>query len=296
MQPTSLRHQRRHPHHREIAVQPYSPADTALAERARRPARRAVLLELRVSRPLHALGHGVCRSAAGVDRARPRLHGRGAERARPHCCCRPIAEASGGARRRASSGIAAPTGSTGEIGESDDALSRRRSAAGSPRLLGAARARTICSPAARTSISASTARSATIWSSSSSRCSSSCRAPTTSATSCSTCRTRSWSSITCGSKRRSTATNSRSAAVRPPACRARPRRRPTRRRRPCRCRPKRSRARRIRRRWSAGQGSLRARRPVRGRARPAVLEPLRRPAEPSSSSGCARPTRRPTAR
>ena len=117
--------------HREIAVQPYSPADTRAGRAARRPARRAVLVELRVSRPLHALGHGVCRSAAGADRARARLHDRGAERARPVLLAADR-RASGRPRRRCGSSTAAPTGSRARSARATSAFPRS-SAAGSRR-------------------------------------------------------------------------------------------------------------------------------------------------------------------
>ena len=56
--------------------------DRGLYRRAERAARRGVLVELRVSRPLHALGYGNHRSADRDFGARPRHAHRGAERAR----------------------------------------------------------------------------------------------------------------------------------------------------------------------------------------------------------------------
>ena len=162
--------------HREIAVQPYSPADTRAGRAARRPARRAVLVELRVSRPLHALGHGLRRSAAGAHRARPRLpiealneRGRGA---------------AAGDRRgisRASTRCEHPT----QRRRPDRRATSARAASASPRRSAAASRRSSrccarsssCSPARRTSTSGSTARSATTSPSSSSRCSCGCARP-----------------------------------------------------------------------------------------------------------------------
>ena len=62
--------------------------DRGLCRRAEQPARRGVFLELRISRPLYALGHRHHRSAAGDLGARPRDADRGAERAAARCCCR----------------------------------------------------------------------------------------------------------------------------------------------------------------------------------------------------------------
>ena len=189
----------------------------------RPPARRAVLLELRVSRPLYAVGHGVCRSAAGVHRSGTPVRDRRAQRARPRF--NPAGRWTAFGRLpavRVEPGVA--TGSSARSTKPESA-SPKRAAAGSRRCSRCCADWSICSPAARISISGSTARSDTIWSSSSSRCRCGWRAPTTSAISSSICRTRSSSSITCGRSRRCTATNSRPAACPPRVCRARPRRR-----------------------------------------------------------------------
>ena len=93
---------------REVREEAYQPADNALARGARRSARRAVFVELRVSRPLHALGHGVCRSAAGLHRARSTVLDRGAEPARPGSAAADRRALCRGCRRSARAGRRRP--------------------------------------------------------------------------------------------------------------------------------------------------------------------------------------------
>ena len=78
--------------HRTVERHPRRERDRARHRRARHASRRAARVELRVSRALHALGHGVRRSAAGARGARPRLPRRGAERARRGAAAAPIAQ------------------------------------------------------------------------------------------------------------------------------------------------------------------------------------------------------------
>ena len=210
---------------REIRDEALSAGRQRAGRGARPSPRRAVFVELRVSRPLYALGHGVCRSAAGLYRARPRLFDRGAEPARPGTAAGDRRRRSRACRRSRRAQIGDDR-LDGEIAETAERVSRRSSAAASPRCFRCCARWSTCSAAPRTSISASTAPSATIWCFSSSRCGCTCRAPTTSATWCSICPTRSWSSTTCARIAATHRYEFESAASRPRGCRARPRRRP----------------------------------------------------------------------
>ena len=105
------------------------PGRHALAERLDAGAARCSL-RARVSWSLYALGHGLCRPAAGVDRARARVHVE-ALNERGAVCCRP-----------SGADLAASTRSDpawrrrahrGRIADSERALSRRNSAAASRR-------------------------------------------------------------------------------------------------------------------------------------------------------------------
>ena len=185
---------------------------------ARYATRRGVLLELRISRPLHALGRRLHRPALEPHGARPRGRDRGPQRAR----CRPVAgHRRGDGRRRIGSRV------------SREATERSRSPCASPRRASPRRSASVsrppfrrCGPSSRCSAMAnarilgSTAPSAMISPSNSTRSASASRAPTGSATSCSICPTRSSSSTITPPRRRAFLTNSRSRAARPSGLRA----------------------------------------------------------------------------
>ncbi len=153
---------------REIREENYQPADNALARALDERRGVLVFVELRISRPLHALGYGVCRSAAGFDGARPAFCDRGAKPARPGLAA--------GGRRRACriAGNAARSSrrATGSTARSLKATTRfsEEQRSRQPGVFGVARAGRAVRAARRTSISGSTAPSATTSSSSSSRC------------------------------------------------------------------------------------------------------------------------------
>ena len=187
-----LSHQGRHPHPaRDPRAQPISPADTALADALDN--RRGVLFSSSFEFP----GRYTRWDMGFVDpplvlTARGRTFcDRGAERARPHSArtrsreaiCRPL-----GGRHPSN---LATTASRARSAKARRAFPKS-SAAGSPAIFSVLRALDRSVRAApRTSISGFTAPSATIWCSSSSRCSCACRVPATSAISSSICRTRS---------------------------------------------------------------------------------------------------------
>ena len=176
--------------------------------------------------------------------------------------------------------------------------SRKSSAAGSLRCSRCCGRWSICSAAPRTSISGSTAPSATIWCFSSSRCGCGCRAPTISATSCSICRTRSWSSTTCAQVCGDPPLRVRGRRpVDRAVCRARPRRLPIVSTAPLRRgRGERPRPGRICRAGRAGAGRP-SRAAICSRSWSASSSPMPAPTRRAwSFSGCGRPTRRPTAR
>src|SRR5215467_1206281 len=72
-----LHHEGRHPRYARDPQSRLSAGGHGARPITRQAAGRAVLLELRVSRPLHTVGYGVCRPAAVVHGARPPFLGRG---------------------------------------------------------------------------------------------------------------------------------------------------------------------------------------------------------------------------
>ena len=162
---------------------PYAGAIETYVDGLNSAARRGVLLELRISRPLYALGHGHRRSAAGDLGARPRDADRGAERPRrgdaaDHRATRLRPRTTSPSPRRTKRRLALTIAKPGRVFTEEE---RSQRAVGVHRAARHHRA----VPAPRTTpISASTARSATISPSSSTRSSYKLERRPTSATWC----------------------------------------------------------------------------------------------------------------
>ncbi len=119
--------------HRTVEEIPVADAIEPVDRRARQPPRRAARLELRVPRPLHALGHGLRRPAAGARLARAARFAVEALNERGRGAARRRSRDARGLPTRSSAPSAGATGLAGSGRARRPAASPRRSAAASRR-------------------------------------------------------------------------------------------------------------------------------------------------------------------